>query len=80
MPAYIFIANMDTAKPLKKSSLPKPAGNWQLCFSTEKATIEPKQFTETVIHLENILPGEGLVLGNVTRRLTLLPASCFRFY
>jgi len=61
-PAYIFIVNMDTAKPLKKLNLPKPAGNWRLCFSTEKATIEPKQFTETVIYLENILPGEGLVL------------------
>lgn len=61
-PRYIFIANMDTQKLVKNLKIPKPAGNWQLLFSTEKADVKGTKFKDATINLEGILPGEGLVL------------------
>lgn len=61
-PKYIFVANMDTKKPVKDLSVPKPAGNWQLCFSTEQSDLKITEFQAATIDLELILPGEGLVL------------------
>ena len=57
-PSFVFVANMNTQTDYSDLPIPFPAGNWALCFSTEKEEVEPDVFS-------GILPvagaGEGLV-------------------
>ena len=61
-PLYVFIANFDTGKACRNLKLDLPDGNWALCFSTEQPAFKTRLFSGGAITLQNILPGEGLVL------------------
>lgn len=63
-PEFIFIANMDTAKPCKALKVDLPEGEWALIFSTATAETAPQIFKGGTVTLKNIRPGEGWVLAS----------------
>jgi len=62
-PKYLFIANLDTVSARKHLTLSLPdAASWQTCFSTEREDLTGWPIVSGTIVLEELLPGEGLVL------------------
>lgn len=62
-PRYLFIANLNTVSARYHLTLSLPdAASWQTCFSTEREDLAGWPIVSGTIVLEELLPGEGLVL------------------
>jgi hypothetical protein len=66
-PAYIFIANFDIAEEQAVTFSVPVSGAWEFCFSTEREERPDMSVQTGKILVEQLLPGEGLVLKRTNR-------------
>ena len=64
-PRFIFVVNLDTGRPARRVTFPAPAGPWRLAFSSEREVVTAEQFTGAAVVLEQIQPGECLMLSGM---------------